>query len=90
MTSEVAWRNYVIGEVVDRATGQRSEKFGHIIGMECFISVLEEDSPMVVKCKDGNVLRTSPVEDICECEYGVWVTTRNRDYRFDDVLMLDK
>lgn len=86
----VDWRNYVIGEVIDRATEQQSEKLEHIVGMECFISVLEEGSSMIVQCKDGNVLHTSPVEDICECEYGVWVTTRNRDYRFDDVLMLDK
>ena len=83
------WRKYIIGEVLDRTTGKRSKKFEHIVGMECFIPVLEDGLSMVVKCKDGNVLRTTPVEDICECEYGIWVTTRNIDYRFDDVLMLD-
>ena len=85
----MAQRNYVIGEVIDRATGQRSEKFEHVVGMECFISVLE-DSSMIVQCKDGIVLSTIPVEDISECEYGIWVTTRNTEYRFDDVLMLDR
>lgn len=86
----MAWRNYVIGEVVDRTIGKRSEKFRHMVGMECFISVLEEGSSMVVQYKDGILLSTSPVEDICECEYGIWVTTRNTEYRFDDVLMLDR
>ena len=84
------WRNYVIGEVIDRATEQQSEKLEHIVGMECFISVLEEGSSMIVQCKDGIVLSTIPVEDISECEYGIWVTTRNTEYRFDDVLMLDR
>lgn len=37
--------------------------------------------------EDATIVNLLPV---CECEYGVWVTTRNRDYRFDDVLMLDK
>ena len=33
---------------------------------------------------------TSVVEQIDENEYGIWVTTKNRDYRFDDVQLLNE
>ena len=35
-----------------------------------------------------NTCYTSVVEDIEETDYGIWVTTENRVYRFDDVRLL--
>lgn len=85
----MVWKKYVIGEVLDKETNNRSEKFGYRVGRECFIPVLENGASMVVEYEDGRMFFTSIVEEISECEYGIWVTTKNRVYRFDDVLMLD-
>ena len=82
-------KKYVIAEVLDRKTKKRSEEFGYRVGRECYIKNLEVGTLMWVKYEDGRMFRTSIVEDFIECEYGIWVTTGNREYRFDDVLMLD-
>jgi hypothetical protein len=50
-----AYKKYIIGEVLDNDTDQRSTKFGYRVGRECFIVNLEIDSPMVVKYPDGKM-----------------------------------
>ena len=84
----MVWIKYIIGEVLDKETNKRSEKYGYRVGRECFITVLEEGSIMIGEYEDGRMFYTSVVEDIEETDYGIWVTTENRVYRFDDVRLL--
>ena len=82
----MVWNKYLIGEILDRETGNRSEKFGYRVGRECYITVLEVGLPMFVEyVNNDKVFYTSVVEQIDENEYGIWVTTKNRDYRFDNM-----
>ena len=84
------WNKFFIGEILDKETNDRSEKFGYRVGRECFITVLEKGSPLVVEYTDNDrMFFTSVVEDIEETDYGIWVTTKNRVYRFDDLRLLD-
>ena len=84
------WNKFFIGEILDKETNDRSERFGYRVGRECFITVLEKGSPLVAEYTDNDrMFFTSVVEDIEETDYGIWVTTKNRVYRFDDVRLLD-
>lgn len=84
-----AYKKYIIGEVLDNDTDQRSTKFGYRVGRECFIVNLEIDSPMVVKYPDGKMFYTSVVKEIDENEYSLWIVTNNRTYRFDDMILIN-
>ena len=81
----MVWNKYLIGEVLDRETNKRSGKFGYRVGRECCILALEKGELLVAEYEDGRMFFTSPVADIEETDYGIWVTTQNRIYRFDDM-----
>lgn len=79
--------NYVIGEVLDIETGNRSEKIGYRVGRKCFIddSWFKEGSPLMVYYPDRKtVFWTSNVQEINQDDYGVWIKTLNMEYRFDN------
>lgn len=82
--------NYIIGEVLDVSTRTRSSKFGYRIGRKCKIKNDEWNqwkigNSLVVEYPDDKYFTTSPMEDFEETDYGVWVTTKNRIYRFDRI-----
>ena len=75
---------YIIGEVLDNNTQERSKKWGYRVGRECYIVLMQEDKCMLVEYPNGKgTFRTSIVEEVDKTDYGFLVKTRNRTYRFD-------
>lgn len=82
----MAKRKYVIGEILDKITNERSAKFGYRVGRTCYIDdeYVEEGFPLIVEYDEMRYFRTSTIVSIDETDYGVWIETLNRKYRFDD------
>ena len=80
---DVYKRKYIIGEVLDNDTQERSEEYSYRIGRECYLIQIEEGKSLIVEYSNGRRLTTSCVIDIDQTDYGFWVVTRNRTYRFD-------
>lgn len=76
-------RKYIIGEVLDNDTQNRSEEYAYRIGRECYLIQMEEGESLIAEYSDGRRLTTSYVKDIEQTDYGFWVITSNRTYRFD-------
>lgn len=81
----MAKRKFVIGEILDNDTDKRSELFGYRVGRTCYIddAYVTEGVPLYVQYEDGRGFRTSRVVKVDESDYGVWIETMNRSYRFD-------
>lgn len=75
----------IISEVLDNSTGKRSERFGYRVGRECCTAkpYIEEGVPLIVNYFNNRGFMTTPVLDVEEDDYGFWVKTKNRNYRFD-------
>lgn len=56
---------------------------GYRVGRECFIKLMEEGKSLIIEYPTGGVFRTSIVKEVEQTDYGFWVTTNNRTYRFD-------
>ena len=83
-------KSFILIKVLDRETGNVNENFGDITDRECCISELEIGMPMIVKfSKNTLTIYTSIVEDFYEDEYGIWVITEGKEYRFNDTLLFD-
>lgn len=83
---------YKIGEVLDRRTNKRSEKWSYRIGRECLIDdrTVQVGLPLIVEYPTRcSFFRTSLVEEIEQTDRGVWITTKNSIYRFDNLSTLD-
>lgn len=82
----MATRKYVIGEILDKDTNERSKLFGYRVGRTCYIddAYVVEGLPLYVQYENGSGWRSSTVVSIDETDYGVWIETLNRLYRFDD------
>lgn len=81
-------RKYVIGEIIDKATGKRSEKFAYRVGRTCQLDdeYVNEGVVLIVGYPERNAyLRTSTVLSIDEDDRGIWVETLNSKYRFDNL-----
>ena len=77
---------YIIGEVLDNDTQKRSKQWGYRVGRECYIVLAEEGKSMIIEyTNDKGTFITSTVKEVSRTNYGVWVTTNNRIYRFDTV-----
>ena len=81
-------QKYIIGEVLDKDTRQRSKEFGYRVGWECTLfndreNLWKEGCSLIIEYPDGRCCRTSSIEDFEQTDYGMWVTTKNRIYRFD-------
>lgn len=75
---------YTIGEILDRETNIRSDKFKDIIGRKIEILLCEEGKRFVAQfINESEIIRTSLVQEIEETDYGLWITTNNRLYRLD-------
>lgn len=74
---------YIIGEVLDNDTNERSKDYNYRIGRKCSIIHLEEGENMLLGYVDGRVMKSSVVSEIDQTDYGFWVTTCNRTYRLD-------
>lgn len=74
---------FIIGEVLDNDTQKRSEEYAYRIGRECYLVQMEEGKNMIVEYWDGRILTTTNVKDVEQTDYGFWVKTMNRTYRFD-------
>ena len=74
---------YIIGEVLDNDTQERSKEWGYRVGRECYLVLFEEGKCMIVEYTNGRHFRTSLVQEVEQTDYGFWVTTLNRTYRFD-------
>lgn len=75
---------YIIGEVLDNDTQERSKEWGYRIGRECYIVLMEEGKGMLIEYTNGKgTFRTSKVEEVKQTDYGYWVKTKNRTCRFD-------
>lgn len=78
---------YVIGEILDKSTNKRSEKFSYRVGRKCTINegYLREGSPLIVEYPERKAyFMTSTVVEVEETDRGLWVTTLNSLYRFDN------
>ena len=68
----------------DGITPKESHQFR--IGKEGRIHFLEHDKSMIFVYEDSTIaMVTSYVKDFKEDGYGIWVTTENSVYRFDNV-----
>lgn len=68
----------------DGITPKESHQFR--IGKEGTIHFLDYDKSMIFFYADGHsMMSTSHVKDFKEDGYGIWVTTENSVYRFDNV-----
>lgn len=74
---------YIIGEILDNDTQKRSEKWGYRVGRECYLVLLKEGYRMIVEYPNGGTFETSTVQEVDQTDYGFWVKTMNRTYRFD-------
>lgn len=75
---------YIIGEVLDNDTQIRSKELGYIVGRECYIVLLEKGECMLLEYTDNRgAFKSTTVEYIDQTDYGFWVNTKNRTYRFD-------
>lgn len=79
-------RNYVIGEILDKATQKRNPIWAYRIGRKCQIDdcLLNKGNPLIVEYPERSAyFRTSNIVEIEETDRGIWVTTLNSQYRFD-------
>lgn len=78
--------DFTIGEVLDRNTQSRSDKWGYRVGRKCFIHNcdIQVGKPLKVQYDDGRYFTTSPVVEINQDCGGVWIITQNTEYRFDN------
>lgn len=75
---------YIIGEVLDNGTQERSKEWGYRVGRECYIVLMEKGKCLLVEYPNGKgTFKTSIVEEVEQTDYGFWVKTINRTYRFD-------
>ncbi|MGL5328359.1 MAG: hypothetical protein ACRDD7_03750 [Peptostreptococcaceae bacterium] len=74
---------YIIGEVLDNDTQKRSKEWGYRVGRECYVVLAQVGYCLIVEYPDGNIFRTSTVKKVEETDYGLWIETNNRTYRFD-------
>lgn len=74
---------YIIGEVLDNDTQERSVEWGYRVGRQCYIVLIQEGRCMIVEYPNGKMFRTSMVKEVEQTDYGFWVETNNRTYRFD-------
>lgn len=52
----------------------------------CFLSFENNFTEMIIEYEEGGTLKYfEKVEDVEQTEYGVWVTTTNKLWRFDDI-----
>lgn len=81
-------KNYfLIGEVLDRDTDQRSENFGYRVGRQCYIHSydMEVGKPLIVYYESDRYFVTTPIQDFFQDDGGLCFLTRNREYRFDNI-----
>lgn len=76
-----------IGEILDISTGKRNEQFAYRVGRECVLdfNFIVEGRPMVVFYPNGSYFSTSIVQEVEQTDYGYWIITMNRKYRFDRI-----
>ncbi len=82
-------RDYVIGEVLDKQTGERSKEWGYRVGRKCQINdenVQEGACLFVYYPERESFFRTSLIMSVEETDGGLWVETMNSQYRFDRVV----
>lgn len=75
---------FIIGELLDNDTRERSIELGYAVGRMCDIVQLEIGESMVIQYPIGTWFYSDIVKEIDETDYGVWVKTEKRTYRFDD------
>lgn len=52
----------------------------------CFLSFENNFTEMIIEYEEGGTLKYfEKVEDVEQTDYGVWVTTTNKLWRFDDI-----
>ena len=52
----------------------------------CFLSFENNFTEMIIEYEEGRTLKYfEKVEDVEQTDYGVWVTTTNKLWRFDDI-----
>lgn len=83
-------QKYIIGEVLDKDTKQRSLDFGYRVGKKCTLyndreNLWIESFPLIIEYINGGRCYTANIEDFEQTDYGVWVTTKDSIYRFDYV-----
>lgn len=74
-----------IGDVIDRSTGkQKPERIGKIVIFEPQLVQFYQKGVFPYYKGEGKVLVTSKIMDIEQNDHGLWVTTENSLYRFDN------
>ena len=78
---------FTIGEIIDKNTKKRCETLGYRIGRKCYIwnDGFQVEKSLLVNYEDDVYFFTTPIEDFYQDDYGVWVITKNREYRFDNI-----
>lgn len=77
-------KKLLLHSIYNRKTGERvlKEKSDRI----CSLSFEKDFTEMIIRYEKGGTLKHfEKVEDITETDYGVWVTTTNKEWRFDDI-----
>lgn len=72
-----------VGAIFYNQTKQTCDEY--MIQKQFEILELEINEPMVIRFVDGYTFTTSTVVDIDETDYGIWVMTTDKTYRFDDI-----
>lgn len=75
---------YIISEVLDSDTKERSILFWYRVGKECEIddNSIRVGHTLVVMHPDGAFFITTPILKINKVDEGIWVFTDNRIYKF--------
>lgn len=76
-------KKYTIKEVLDNDTQERSIQWGYRVGRECFIISIQTPGCLVVEYLNGNVFRTSTIQEVKESEREIIVKTSHRTYLFE-------
>ena len=74
----------LLHSIYNRKTKQ--EVLKHKSKKICSLSFENDFTKMIIQYEEGETLKYSEkVEDIEETDYGVWVTTTNKIWRFDEL-----
>ena len=74
----------LLHSIYNRNTEQ--EVLKHKSNRVCFLSFENDFTDMIIKYEKGGTLKHfEKVENIEQTDYGVWVTTTSKLWRFDDI-----